>query len=95
MEARNVLGEIANLLTEDAVVYIDTIDKVMTILDYEGRPAVTVGYEEALAHFTQLMFTKNVHIRYTRVKTREAFEGKLGSVRDYIQQGDYIAVMGV
>ena len=41
------------------------------------------------------MFTKDVFIRYTQVKTKEEFENKLKSVQDYIQQGDYIAVVGV
>jgi hypothetical protein len=95
MNINMALEEIRGLLRENAVVYMDTIDNVMTILDYEGEPCVDMDYEGALEYFTELMFTKDVFIRYTQVKTKEEFENKLKSVQDYIQQGDYIAVVGV
>ena len=95
MEINRALEKIKGLLNNNAVVYMDKIDNVMTILDYEGEPCVDMDYEGALEYFTKLMFTDGVFIRYTQVKTREEFENKLKSVQDYIQQGDYIAVVGV
>lgn len=95
MEINRALELIKGLLNNNAVVYMDKIDNVMTILDFEGEPCVNMDYEGALEYFTKLMFTEGVFIRYTQVKTREEFENKLKSVQDYIQQGDYIAVVGV
>lgn len=95
MEINRALELIKGLLNNNAVVYMDKIDNVMTILDFEGEPCVNMDYEGALEYFTELMFTKDVFIRYTQVKTKEEFENKLKSVQDYIQQGDYIAVVGV
>lgn len=95
MEINRALELIKGLLNNNAVVYMDKIDNVMTILDFEGEPCVNMDYEGALEYFTNLMFTEGVFIRYTQVKTREEFENKLKSVQDYIQQGDYIAVVGV
>lgn len=95
MEINRALEEIKGLLNNNAVVYMDKIDNVMTILDFEDEPCVNMDYEGALEYFTELMFTKGVFIRYTQVKTKEEFENKLKSVQDYIQQGDYIALVGV
>lgn len=91
----NPLKEIGNLLTENAIVYVDNIDNVITIIDCTEQPALTMEYEEALVYFYNLMFTKNMHIRYNRFKSKAALEEKVGSVRSYIESGDYTGLVGV
>jgi hypothetical protein len=85
---------VQNLLTEDAVVYFDRIDGVLTIIDYEDKPALKIDYKEAMKKFFEMMLTDRILVRYTRFKNEKAFLSKLTMVNDYIKSGDYIAVMG-
>lgn len=85
---------VQNLLTEDAVVYFDTIDGVLTIIDYEEKPALTIDYKDATKRFFEMMLKDRILVRYTRFKNEKAFSSKLTMVNDYISSGDYIAVMG-
>lgn len=85
---------VQNLLTEDAVVYFDTIDGVLTIIDYEDKPTLTIDYKDATKRFFEMMLKDRILVRYTRFKNEKAFSSKLTMVNDYIKSGDYIAVMG-
>ena len=84
---------VQNLLTKDAVVYFDTIDGVLTIIDYDEKPALTIEYKEATKRFFEMMLKDRIFVRYTRFKNEKAFLNKLAMVNDYIVSGDYIAVM--
>ena len=85
---------VQDLLTKDAVVYFDTIDGVLTIIDCEEKPALNIDYKEATKKFFEMMLKDRVLVRYTRFKNERALLNKLAMVKDYVVSGDYIAVMG-